>query len=122
MHTDLANRDTLIGINIESKNALDNIESILQIDELDMVFIGLYDLSKSLGIPGQINHDLVQNKLTEVVNKINDSGKYSGTIATDKASLKKYKDIGVKYILYLVDCMILENGFSIPVEELKALS
>ena len=113
------NSNTLIGINIESKNAINNIDEILSNDDLDIVFIGLYDLSKSMGLTGKVNHPDVQNKLADLVEKINSTGKTSGTIATDLETLNHYRNIGVKYILYLVDCSVLKQAYEIPVNSLK---
>jgi 2-dehydro-3-deoxyglucarate aldolase len=58
-----ANDDTLLIVQIEHKDAVDNIEEILSVPGIDGTFIGPYDLSMSLGIPGQITHpDVVAAK------------------------------------------------------------
>jgi len=119
--TEIANENTLIGINIESETAIKNIDQILMVKELDIVFIGLFDLSKSLGIPGDVLNPKVQNKLEELTIKIIDSGKYAGTIATDIESLIKYESIGIKYLLYLVDSVMLKAAYELPVNELNKL-
>ncbi|RJQ25917.1 2,4-dihydroxyhept-2-ene-1,7-dioic acid aldolase [Candidatus Parcubacteria bacterium] len=51
-----ANANTLLIVQIEHKDALANIEEILSVPGIDGTFIGPYDLSLSLGIPGQISH------------------------------------------------------------------
>jgi 2-keto-3-deoxy-L-rhamnonate aldolase RhmA len=51
-----ANDDTLLIVQIEHKDAVANIEEILSVPGIDGTFIGPYDLSLSLGIPGQIGH------------------------------------------------------------------
>ena len=51
-----ANDDTLLIVQIEHKDAVANIEEILSVPGIDGTFIGPYDLSLSLGIPGQISH------------------------------------------------------------------
>lgn len=51
-----ANDDSLLIVQIEHKDAVSNIEEILSVPGIDGTFIGPYDLSMSLGIPGQINH------------------------------------------------------------------
>ena len=58
-----ANDDTLLMVQIEHKDAVANIDEILAVPGIDGTFIGPYDLSLSLGIPGQLNHpDLVAAK------------------------------------------------------------
>ena len=51
-----ANADTLLIVQIEHKDAVANIEEILSVPGIDGTFIGPYDLSLSLGIPGQLGH------------------------------------------------------------------
>ncbi len=51
-----ANDDTLLIVQIEHRLAVENIDEILSVPGIDGTFIGPYDLSMSLGIPGQINH------------------------------------------------------------------
>ena len=48
----------------------------------------------------------------ELTEKILQSGKYPGTIAISKDKVLAFQDIGLKYILYLVDCEILRAGYS----------
>lgn len=58
-----ANADTLLMVQIEHKDAVENIEEILSVPGIDGTFIGPYDLSMSMGIPGQITHpDLLAAK------------------------------------------------------------
>jgi 4-hydroxy-2-oxoheptanedioate aldolase len=109
--TSEANDNILIGINVEGVNAINNIDEILSVEELDVVFIGLFDLSKALGIPGEVNDSRVIRHLEELSKKISAAGKYPGTIATSVEKMNSFIDIGVKYILYLVDCEILKSGY-----------
>jgi len=51
-----ANADTLLIVQIEHKDAVANIEEILSVPGIDGTFIGPYDLSLSLGVPGQTGH------------------------------------------------------------------
>jgi len=62
-----ANKDTLLMVQIEHKDAVANIEEILSVPGIDGTYIGPYDLSMSLGIPGQINHPDVVNAKKKVL-------------------------------------------------------
>jgi 2-keto-3-deoxy-L-rhamnonate aldolase RhmA len=57
---------TLI-IQVESITGVDNIDALLSFDEVDGVMVGPYDISGSLGVPGQINHPLVREAAKRVV-------------------------------------------------------
>lgn len=61
-----ANSDTLLIVQIEHQDAVANIEEILSVPGIDGTFIGPYDLSMSLGIPGQTNHPTVLEAKTKV--------------------------------------------------------
>ena len=53
---DYVNRDVVIGIQIETADALENLEEILSVPHLDIAVIGNDDLSIGMGIPGQWQH------------------------------------------------------------------
>ena len=54
-------------IQVESKQAVDNVKELLEFDEIDGVMIGPYDISGSLGVPGQLNHPLVLEASRKVI-------------------------------------------------------
>ena len=106
-----ANDNVLLAVHIEGKEAVDNIDEILKIEDLDILFIGLFDISKSLGIPGDVNNPKVLEILKEMADKINKAEKYPGTIVTDVEQLKNVLGYGIKYITYSVDCEMLSNCY-----------
>lgn len=62
-----ANDDSLLIVQIEHKDAVANIEEILSVPGIDGTFIGPYDLSMSLGIPGQLDHPEVVSAKQKVL-------------------------------------------------------
>lgn len=109
--TKVANQNVLIAINIEGTEAFRQIDDILQTEFLDIVFVGLFDLSKSLGIPGDVENPVVLKHLSELVKKIRAAKKYAGTIATSAENMRFFVDIGLQYIVYLVDCEMLKSSY-----------
>ncbi len=120
-HTTSSNQNTLVGINVEGEAGVNNLDEILKINELDIIFIGLFDLSKALGIPGEVDNPKVESLLKDVTKKILDSGKYPGTIATSKEKMKLHLSIGIKYLLYLVDCEMLRATYADVVSDFDKL-
>jgi 4-hydroxy-2-oxoheptanedioate aldolase len=110
--TEEANKNTMIAINIEGKEAIEDIDNILKIKELDIIFIGLFDLSKALGIPGDVENPEVIKYLKKLTKKINDAGKYAGTISTSKERITEFLELGLKYIVHLVDCEVLRSSYT----------
>ncbi|MBK9391122.1 MAG: hypothetical protein IPN68_13370 [Bacteroidetes bacterium] len=64
-----ANRDLVIMIQCEHKEAVRNFDDILEVRGIDSVFIGPYDLSASMGLTGQLTHPDVAAAIQEVKDK-----------------------------------------------------
>jgi len=54
------NESSTLIVQIESTKGIENLEAILKFDEIDAVMLGPFDLSGSLGIPGQVDHPKIQ--------------------------------------------------------------
>lgn len=93
-----SNDESLVVVQIETKKAIDNLDEILSVENLDVVFIGPSDLSQSLGLPGQVNHPDVQKTIEEAIKKIVNAGKAPGIFIGNINDTKKWVDLGVKYI------------------------
>ena len=78
-YTSMWNELSTLIIQIESITAVENIEALLQFEEVDGVMVGPYDISGSLGIPGQIDHAKVREASQQVVEACNKYGKACGT-------------------------------------------
>ena len=111
-----ANENTLTNIHIEGKAGIDNIDRFLGIDGIDVFFIGLYDISNYLGIPGEIDNPKVIELLRALNEKIVNAGKICGSISSTKEQLNLLREIGVRYITHSVDCYIAKNAFDEIVE------
>ncbi|MDP9203552.1 MAG: aldolase/citrate lyase family protein [Gemmatimonadota bacterium] len=72
-----ANTDTLLMVMIEHKEAVANIDEILSVPGIDGTFIGPYDLSMSLGIPGETGHP----EVIEAKRKVRDAALSRGLVA-----------------------------------------
>lgn len=114
-----SNTNTLVVLNIEGSDAIKNLDEILSVNNIDIIFVGLFDLSKELGIPGDIENQMIYDKLNIIVEKASKFNVHIGTIATSTPQMKKFIDIGLKYIVYGVDCNILKNSYESTVIDFK---
>jgi 4-hydroxy-2-oxoheptanedioate aldolase len=64
-----SNENISVWLLIESVEAVDNVDSILEVEGVEAIMPGPFDLSVSMGYPGQTTHPAVQRKLDEVTNK-----------------------------------------------------
>ena len=62
-----ANKNAICIIQIESREAVKNVESIAEVPGIDCLFVGLTDLSVDLGVPGQMTHPDVEDALDKVI-------------------------------------------------------
>lgn len=109
--TSEANDNTLVCIHIEGSEAVDRIDSFVAIDGIDIIFVGLYDLSKSMGMPGQVDHPDVMAKLQECIDAVVAAGKVPGTIANTPEQMQITLDRGIRYLTYSVDCEMLGRPY-----------
>lgn len=112
-----ANR-TLVILQIEGKKALENLDEILDVDGIDVLFIGPYDLSQSLGYPGQVNHPEVIGHMKAIVERAGKRGVVTGTFTDTPDSVRLWTEAGVKYISYSVDVGIFMEACQRVVKDL----
>jgi len=114
-----ANRESVVIVLIEGKRGLENLDQIIQVPGIDIVFIGPYDLSQSLGLPGQVDHPLVAEKMQEVVNKAQKAGLAVGTFVDNMEAATLWSRVGVQFIAYSVDAGIIYQASRDLVFKLK---
>ena len=113
------NKESVIGIILEGKQALQDLEKIIDDPNIDIVYVGTYDLSVALGLNGDVNHPEVIRHLEEAVSKIKKAGKAAGCMIHDVAGLKRFKELGIQFICYKVDTAMIYDSVSGIVQELK---
>ena len=109
--------DVTVIIHVEGLEGIKNFNDVLEVEGLDVIFIGPYDLSQSMGIPGQVDHPDLLNKIEKLVNQCNDKGRFTGIFTDDIATAIKYRELGVKYIAYSVDVGIFAQACKGAVDE-----
>lgn len=95
-----ANKEVLTIIHCETMESLSNLDEILKLEELDVVFIGPMDLSQSLGrdVMGQSNHPKLLSAIDQIIDKVKKSGKAVGTVAGNVQMARELIKKGVQYI------------------------
>ncbi|MDC0200682.1 aldolase/citrate lyase family protein [Candidatus Pelagibacter sp.] len=102
---------------IETANGLKNLDIISKIKSLDAIFIGPYDLSISLGIPGQFNNEKFINALKKIVLTCKKNNKPLGIhiVEPNLKELKKRIEQGFKFIAYSMDTVCLNHNLKKPI-------
>lgn len=108
-YTKTWNDSSLLIGQIESISAVEQIDEILSFDELNGVMVGPYDISGSLGIPGQIEHKKVIEAGQRVIAACKRHGKACGTqlVEPDEAKIKKAFAKGFTFVILSSDVFLL---------------
>lgn len=106
-HNKLENEKTLTGIIVEGMSGINNFDKIIQDPNLDLVYLGAYDLSVALGIPGQVNHPEIKKLQKEYATKSRENKKAAGGLFHSKEDFNYFKKIGVQFLCYKVDTSII---------------
>jgi len=106
------NDDNILILLLEGKNGINDLERILELGNIDAIYIGAYDLSQSLGFPGQVDHPQVRKCMEECIMKIrNKNIAAGGYVAKSKDDIKWMVDAGMQIITYLVDASLIYQVF-----------
>jgi 4-hydroxy-2-oxoheptanedioate aldolase len=118
-YTDLANEETAVVVHIEGVEGVRNLDEVLKVPHIDVIFLGPYDLSQSLGIPGQVDDPRVQDAIRDSVKKIRKAGKFAGSFAKDVPTAKRMIGMGVQYMSVSVDAAIYQAACRDIVAQLR---
>ena len=105
-----ANNRNLLIAQIETERGLENVEAIAALDGIDCLWLGHFDMTNFLGIPGQFDHPKYLNAIKTIVKVARKHGKGRGFMAADAAWARRYKRYGFNMLATGTDQGILMNG------------
>lgn len=109
-------QDTAVILQAEGKKAVENLDEILDVEGIDAIFVGPYDLSASLGLIGQIDHPRVTELIARICRRAAAKGVTVGCFADSAASGRKLLDMGVRFVGYSCDTAIFMNMAKADIE------
>src|SRR5438874_1326219 len=83
---------------VETQEAIDNLDEIVKVEGVDVVFIGPNDLATSLGYPGESANPKVLEVIEGLVKRIHAAGLPSGITAYDSAGIARARGWGIQFI------------------------
>ena len=113
------NAESMILVHVEGVEGLENLDEIVSVPGLDVIFLGPYDLSQSLGIPGEVSDPRVVDRMRDAARVINDAGLTVGTFADGPEAARRWIDAGVRYVSLSVDTGIYLRGCRSILEGLR---
>jgi 2-keto-3-deoxy-L-rhamnonate aldolase RhmA len=105
-----ANAETLVGVQIETKEALDNLEAIAGVNGVDILFVGPQDMTVSLGLVDDRKNPKVRDAMRAVVEACERHGKVPGTLVIDAEEKEVAVKLGFRFISLASDVRFLIHG------------
>ena len=111
-----ANKTLINIIQIENESGLENVEKIAKIDNVDCLWVGHFDLSNFLGVPGQFGSKLYLDAINRIVKVGEKYQKSLGIMVSTKQELNFYSDLGFNVIAVGTEMSLLTDKISNLIE------
>lgn len=105
-----SNENLLVIAQIETAEGLANVEAIASVEGIDALWIGQFDLTASLGIPGQFDHPLFEEATRKIVEACHKHNKAATLAVMDPAQLAAGKANGFRLLVYAADLWIYQQA------------
>ena len=114
-----SNEKALLLPQCETMEALENIEEIVNIDGIDGIFIGPFDLSISMGLPGQFDAPQFRQAVARVLKACKDAGKLCMIFSTSVEAAKGYRQEGFDAVANSIDTLMFKKVYQDMMEEIR---
>jgi 2-dehydro-3-deoxyglucarate aldolase/4-hydroxy-2-oxoheptanedioate aldolase len=105
-----ANEEVLVVVQIESTRGLENVEKIASVPGVDAVWIGQFDLTASLGIPGNVQHPDFQQAQARILRACQAAGVAAGYGSLFLDDVVAARSAGFRFLVYTADLWIYQRA------------
>lgn len=105
------NRETLVSVHCENITGLQNLDAIAATPGVDIIFLGPFDMSQSMGIPGQVEHPRIYDAMEQVVAACKKHGKIAGTFCTTPQIARDRAKQGFQFLALGTDASLISTAF-----------
>ena len=117
-----ANDRTVLILMIETAEGVEHAEAIAALDGVDALWLGHFDLSASLGIPGQFDHPDFRAATRRICAAAQQHGKGLGRLVTGAAEAQRALDDGFRLIAWGGDVWLLQDALAAGVAGLRRMA
>lgn len=117
-----ANREVLLAVQIETAAGLERVDDIAAVPGIDVLWVGQFDLTSSLGIPGRFDDPAFESALDRVAAAARAAGKAAGFMATSPAEAERVLGKGYTAIAYGGDLWIYQQALRAGVERVRDIA
>lgn len=114
-----ANDEVLLIAQIETAKGLQNVEKIATVPEIDVLWVGLFDLTSSLGIPGQLQHPVTLAAIDRVLTACRANNKIPAVLVTSIPEGQAQLTTGFRMVAYGGDLWIYQSGLKKGLQALR---
>jgi 4-hydroxy-2-oxoheptanedioate aldolase len=104
-----ANEATVV-LQVEGAEGVRNLDRILEVEGFDVLFVGPYDLSQSVGLPGQVDAPEVIRLIEEIARKASAKGILLGAFSDQVDRSRDLLDAGFRYLAHSVDVNVFAEA------------
>jgi len=115
-----ANAETLVLVQIESAAGLEAVDEIAAVDGVDVLWIGHFDLTASLGIAGDFTHGRYHDAVDRVLEAGARAGKPVGMVCSTVQEGVALVDRGFRMLAYAIDVYLYEDAVRAGLDGLRA--
>ena len=114
-----ANEKQMLWIQIENKDAAADIEKIVKVPGIDLLFVGFGDLSQSLGYLNDVHHSKVDKVAESLCRTISKAGLPMGSAFPGGGDLKPWHDRGMRVFTVAADFEFLSNAAATTLQQAR---
>lgn len=101
-----ANEETLVALQVETAQAVENLSSIIEVADIDVIFIGPNDLAQSLGHPGETQHPHVLQVLDQILTTVTARRIPLGIMVWNAQAAREWRARGAQFISIGLEAVI----------------
>ena len=116
-----ANDETFVAIQIEHYSAVDGVEKIAALKDVDLLFIGPADLGQSMGLVGDWDHPKIWQAIERVAKAAKNNGIHWAILPRSAAYAKRCVDLGCRMLSVGLDVWAVQRGLKAFLSEFEAI-
>lgn len=105
-----ANAETFVGIQIETRGAIDSVAEIAAIPDVDLLFVGPADISQVCGVPGDFENPKCLDTIEKIARACQDAGKPWGIVPRGPEYAERMKAWGCQMFVLAFDIHMVHAG------------
>jgi 4-hydroxy-2-oxoheptanedioate aldolase len=108
-----ANQQTLVVVQIETREALERVDEFVELSGVDVIFVGPMDLSQALGVPGRTGELVLTQAFDRVAEAVRGSHAALGVLVSDEAGAREWIERGERYVAFVIEAIVSSRAQAI---------